>query len=349
MRSVVIHGAGDIRLEEVSGPDRRPDEVLLKVAAVCICGSDLHYYLEGGVGTKKIVKPQVPGHEIAAWVWDDDAERWGLRRGQLVAVEPTRTCGVCEHCMSGRPNLCPEQHFHGGPPWVGAMAEYFTAPREYIIPVPEGFTPGMTAALEAVGIGIHALRKADLQLGQSVTVLGAGPIGLILVQLARGHGAGRIIVVEPVAARREKALKLGADAAVASYREAVDLTEGHGTDLVMEATNSADGFAHAVQVAKWAGRVVLVGIPTGINYNAMDAMPFRSKELTVLTCNKMGHVFPAAIEVVKRGMIDMEALLTHHVTLDGAIDAFNRQGAYQDGVIKTVVYPNGLPGPGSAH
>lgn len=343
MRSIVIHGPKDIRLDEVEAPERRPDELLLKVACVCICGSDLHYYLEGGLGTKKILKPQIPGHEIAAWVWDDDAERWGLKKGQLVAVEPTRTCGVCEHCMNGRPNLCPEQHFHGGPPWVGGMAEYFTAPRGYIIPVPADFTPEMAAALEPVGIGIHALRKADLQLGQSVTVLGAGPIGQIALQLARGHGAGRIIVVEPVAARRRKALKLGADDAVASYGEAVELTKGHGTDLVIEATNSPDGFAHAVQVVKWAGRIVLIGIPTGINYNAMDAMPFRSKEVTVLTCNKMGHVFPAAIEVVKRGMIDMDALLTHRVTLDGAVAAFNRQGAYEDGVIKTVVYPNGIP------
>ncbi len=342
MRAAVIHGPKDIRLEDIPAPKPAADELLLKVASVCVCGSDLHYYLEGGVGTKKITKPQVPGHEIAAWVWDDRAPEWGLEKGQLVAVEPTRSCGVCEHCMHGRPNLCPEQHFHGGPPWIGALAEYFTATRQVIIPVPQQFSPATVAALEAVGIGIHAMRKTDLQLGQSVTVLGNGPIGQILLQLVRGAGAGRIIVIEPVADRRAKALKLGADEAVATYQEAVALTGGHGTDLVIEATNSPDAFAHAVQAVKWAGRIVLVGIPTGINYNPMDAMPFRSKEVTVLTCNKMGHVYPEAIEVVKRGLIDMDALLTHHVPLEETVAAYQRQAAYRDGVIKTVIYPNGV-------
>lgn len=343
MRAVVIHGVRDLRLEDVPTPVPSEDELLLKVAAVCVCGSDLHYYLEGGVGTKKIREPQIPGHEIAAWVDDDRAEAWGLEKGQLVAVEPTRVCGHCEHCVNGRPNLCPSQHFHGGPPWQGALAEYFTATREVVIPVPDGFTPATTAALEAVGIGIHAMRKTDLQLGQSVTILGAGPIGQILLQLARGHGAGRIMVVEPIEYRRDKALQLGADDAVATWEDAASLTQGHGTDLVIEATNSPEAFAHAVQCVKWAGRIVLVGIPSGINYAAMDAMPFRSKEPAVYICNKMGHVYPAAIEVVRRGMIDMDALLPHHVTLDEAISAYDRQAEYRDGAIKTVIYPNGIP------
>lgn len=342
MRAAVIHGPKDLRLEDVPTPQPAADEVLLKVAGVCVCGSDLHYYLEGGVGTKKILKPQIPGHEIAAWIWDDRAEQWGFKKGQLVAVEPTRSCGVCELCMTGHPNLCAAQHFHGGPPWAGALAEYFTATREVLIPVPEGFNPGTVAALEAVGIGIHALKRTSLHLGQSVTVLGCGPIGQIVLQLARGSGAGRIIVVEPVADRRALALKIGADDAVATWQEAVELTKGHGTDLVYEATNSPDSFAHAVQCVKFSGSIVLIGIPTGINYNPMDAMPFRAKEVAVFSCNKMGHVYPEAIEVVKRGMINMDVLLSHHEPLENTIPAYQRQAAYRDGVIKTVIYPNGI-------
>ena len=343
MRAIVIHGAKDIRLEDAPTPVPLADELLLKVAGVCVCGSDLHYFVEGGVGSKKIVEPLIPGHEIAAWVWDDRAHDVGLAKGQLVAVEPTRTCGVCEHCMNGRRNLCADQHFHGGPPWQGALAEFFTAPADVIVPVPDAFSPAMVAALEAVGIGIHALRKTDLQLAQSVTVLGAGPIGQIILQLLRRHGAGRIVVVEPIAYRREKALELGADAAVESCDDVLRLSGGRGTDLVIEATNSPDAFSHAVQAVKPAGRIVLVGIPTGTHYAPLDAMPLRAKEVTVLTCNKMGDVYPEAIEVVERGMIDMAALLTHHVPLDDAITAYDRQAAYRDGVIKTVVYPNGVP------
>lgn len=342
MRAVQIFGAKDIRMVDVPVPEPGEDELLLKVASVCICGSDLHYYLEGGVNTKRIIDPQIPGHEIAAWICDDRAEQFGFRNGQLVAVEPTAVCGKCEHCLNGRPNLCQTQRFYGGPPHQGALAEYFKAGKEMIIPVPEAFSPAVVATLEAVGIGIHALKKADLQLGQSVAVLGAGPIGLIVLQLARAHGAGQIIVVDPVAFRRQKALELGADAAVASYESIADLTGGHGPDLVVEATNSPDAFTQAVKAVKWAGRIVLVGIPTGNDYNPIDAISMRSKEVTVLTCNKMGHVYPETIEVVRRGLVNVDALLTHHVGIEESIEAYNRQAAHEEGVLKTVIYPNGI-------
>ena len=341
MRAVVIHGEKDIRLEDVPVPEPADDELLLKVASVCVCGSDLHYYMEGAVNTKKILEPQIPGHEISAWVWDDRAGQFGLKKGQLVAVEPTAVCGHCEHCVNGRPNLCVTQRFHGGPPHQGALAEYFKATPEMIIPVPEDLSPGVVAALEAVGIGIHAMRKADLQVGQSVAVLGAGPIGLILAQLARAQGCGQLIVVEPMGYRREAALKLGADEAVDSFDKAADLIGGRGPDLVLEATNSPDAFDQAVRTVKPAGRIVLVGIPAGVTYSPIDAITLRAKELTILTCNKMGHVYPEAIEAVRRGMVDVDAILTHHVELTDAIAAYNRQAAYEDGCLKTVVYPNG--------
>ncbi|NQU69811.1 MAG: alcohol dehydrogenase catalytic domain-containing protein, partial [Rhodospirillales bacterium] len=127
MRAVQIHGEKDIRMADVPMPVPNDDELLLKVAGVCVCGSDLHYYLEGGVNTKRIIDPQIPGHEISAWVWDDRAEEFGFKRGQLVAVEPTEVCGNCDHCHNGRPNLCQSQKFYGGPPHQGALAEYFKA------------------------------------------------------------------------------------------------------------------------------------------------------------------------------------------------------------------------------
>ena len=160
MRAVQIHGEKDIRMADVPMPKPNDNELLLKVAGVCVCGSDLHYYLEGGVNTKKIIDPQIPGHEISAWVWDDRAEEFGFKKGQLVAVEPTEVCGECDHCHNGRPNLCQSQKFYGGPPNQGALAEYFKATKEMIIPVPDDMSPGVVAALEAVGIGIHAMRKA---------------------------------------------------------------------------------------------------------------------------------------------------------------------------------------------
>jgi len=342
MRALFIHGEKDRRLGELPEPEPKENEYKLKVASVLICGSDLHYYLEGKLGTRRVEKPQIPGHEYAAWVWDDRAEAIGLKRGQMVAVEPSRFCGHCEYCHRGLPHLCRSIRFHGSPPNPGAMAEFVTVPREAIIPLPDGFTAEEAAFLEPIGIGIHALKKADLQLADSVGILGCGPIGLILLQLVRAHGAGVVYCADPLEYRARKALELGADKAGTSYKDIVEWTGGKGVDLVLEATTSPNGFAEAVQMVRPAGRIVLVGIPTGVTYNAMDAMPFRSKEPTVKICNRMGEVYPEAIEMMRRGKVDARAIITHRGTLDEGIELFQRQGAYRDGVLKSAIYPNGL-------
>ncbi|MBL6945348.1 MAG: zinc-binding dehydrogenase [Rhodospirillales bacterium] len=343
MRAVFIHGEKDLRLGETPDAEPKADEYLLKVASVLVCGSDLHYYMEGKLGTRLIENPQIPGHEIAAWIWDDRAEELGLEKGQLVAVEPSRFCGECHYCKIGIPNLCTSIKFQGSPPNHGAMTQYITAPKEAIFAVPDHFTPEMTAALEPIGIGVHALKKADLQLADSVAILGCGPIGLVLLQLVRAHGAGKVYCVDPIDYRAQKAAELGADKVGSSYGEIIEWTGGIGCDLVIEATTSPDAFAESIAVVKSAGRIVLVGIPTGVNYSEMNAMPFRSKEPTVKICNRMGEVFPEAIELVLRGKIDVGALITHRGTMDDAIEIFERQGGHKDGVLKSALYPNGYP------
>jgi len=343
MRALFIHGEKDLRLGDLPEPETKPGEYKLKVASALICGSDLHYYIEGGVGTRRIQNPHVPGHEFAAWIWDDRAEEVGLKKGQLVAVEPSRFCRECEYCRRGLPHLCTTLRFRGSPPNMGAMAEFATAPRESIIPVPEDFTADQAAFLEPVGIGIHALKKAGLQLADSVAILGCGPIGLTLLQLARAHGAGAIYCADPVEYRARKALELGADKAGASYRDIVEWTGGHGVDIAIDATTSADAMAETIAVVRPAGRIVLVGIPTGVNYNAFDAMPFRSKEPTVTICNRMAEVYPEAIEAMRRGMVDAEAIITHRGTMDDAVSLFERQAACRDGSLKSAIYPNGYP------
>ncbi len=343
MRAVYLHGEKDLRLGELAEPEPQEDAYKIKVASSLVCGSDLHYYLEGKLGTRLIEKPQIPGHEYSGWIWDDRAEELGFKKGQLVAIEPSRFCGHCEYCHKGMYNLCRNIKFHGSPPNPGAMTEFTTVPREAIMPVPETFSPDDAAFLEPVGIGIHALKKADLQLADSVGILGCGPIGLILLQLVRAHGAGNVFVADPLEYRAKKALTLGADKAGSSYQDIVEWTDGKGCDLVLEATTSPNGFAEAVQIVRPAGRIVLVGIPTGVNYNAMDAMPFRSKEPTVKICNRMDEVYPEAIEMVRRGKVDVGAIITHRGTLDEAITLFETQGAYKDGVLKTAIYPNGMP------
>lgn len=336
MRAARLYGVRDVRVEEAPLPERAEDEVLLRVRAIGVCGSDLHYYLEGGIGSDKPKEPFILGHEFAAEV----VEGGSLEPGTLVAVDPSRPCGHCEWCEAGYANLCPNVQFNGVPPYQGAMAEYITARPEELVELPAGFGAPTAALLEPLGVAIHALDLARLRPMSSVTVLGAGPIGLLIMQVARWSGAGQLIVVEPRAYRRELALKLGADAAVATWEEAKNLTEGRGTDVVIEATTSTEGPQHAAETVRIGGKVILVGIPEGDTFT-LGAGLVRRKGLTIKLARRMGHVYPRAIEMVQRGQVDLNAMMSHRFSLEDTPTAFETHADYQDGVIKSVIFPFG--------
>ena len=336
MRAALLHGVRDLRLGDAPLPERTPGDVLLRVRAVGVCGSDLHHYLEGAIGSTKATDPFILGHEFAAEV----LEGGNLAPGTLVAVDPNRSCGHCEWCAAGYPNLCPNVEFAGVPPYQGALAEYITAQPDALVPLPAGFDAATAALLEPLGVAIHALDLARLKPVASVTVLGAGPIGLLLVQVARWCGAGHLSVVEPLEYRRELALKLGADAAVATWQEAKALTAERGSDVVIEATTSPLGPQHAAEAVRIGGRLVLVGIPEGDQFT-LGASLVRRKGLTIKMSRRMGHVYSRAIEMVQRGQVDLAALMTHRFSLENTPEAFEMQADYRDGVIKSVVYPFG--------
>ncbi len=336
MRAARLHGIRDVRVEEAPLPKRADDEVLLRVRAIGVCGSDLHYYLEGGIGSDKPLEPFILGHEFAAEV----VEGGELKPGTLVAVDPSRPCGHCEWCEAGYLNLCPNVQFNGVPPYQGAMAEYITARPDELIELPVGFDAPTAALLEPLGVAIHALDLARLKPMSSVAVLGAGPIGLLIMQVARWSGAGNLTVVEPLAYRRELALKLGADAAVASWEEAKTLTDGRGTDVVIEATTSPEGPQHAAETVRIGGKVILVGIPEGDQFT-LGAGLVRRKGLTIKLARRMGHVYPRAIQMVQRGQVDLAAMMSHRFSLEDTPTAFETHAEYQDGVIKSVIFPFG--------
>ncbi|MGX5734454.1 zinc-dependent alcohol dehydrogenase [Bosea thiooxidans] len=336
--AVFLHAAGDARVAPFNLREGADGETLLDVAAVGLCGSDLHYYKDGGIGSARIAAPFVPGHEFSGWLTEDLPEL-GLARGMLVAVDPNRACGHCEHCRNGHPNLCPEVVFIGAPPHHGAMTERIWVPKSQIVPVPQHFSASDAVMLEPLGVAIHAVDLAKPQLLERVALVGCGPIGLLILQVLGAVGAGEILACDPQSHRRAQALKLGASKAGESVADIAEWTKGEGLPLVIEATNAPVGFRDAVRAARIGGRVVLVGIPDGDAY-VLPASEARRRGLTIKFSRRMGHVYPRAIELVATGKVDVEAIISHRFPLEDAPEAFRRHAADEPGLVKSLIYPS---------
>ncbi len=335
--ALYLHGPNDARVAPFNLREGRPNEVLLRIGAVGLCGSDLHYYKDGGIGAACIVSPFVPGHEFGGWL-EADVPELGLREGALVAVDPNGACGHCPQCRAGHANLCPNVEFIGAPPFDGAMTGRLWVPKRQVIPLPDGFTPLDAVMLEPLGVAIHAVDLAKPRLLERVAVLGCGPIGLLILQVLRVAGAGDILAIDPQPHRRDMALRLGATQAGADVAEIAGWTEGLGAPLVVEATNSPNGFRDAVQAASIGGRVVLVGIPDGDSYT-LPASAARRRALGVKFSRRMGEVYPRAIALVAAGRVDVTSMVSHRSSLEDGPAAFAAHAADEPGRLKTIIYP----------
>ncbi len=346
MRVSRLHGIRDLRLEELPAPTPGPGEVLLRVEAVGVCGSDAHYFLEGRIGDAIVSEPLILGHEFSAQVAELGPQAHsgrvdGLEIGQLVAVEPGISCGRCEPCRHGHPNLCPHVRYCGTPPIDGVFAEYAVMPAENCYPLPQGFSPAEGALLEPLGIAVHSVDLAHLKAGQTVAVLGAGPIGLLIAAVARAAGAGEIFVTEPLAYRRQFALDYVADAALDPgdtdvAAEILRLTGGRGVDVAFEAAGAADTSQQAVDVACIGGKVILVGIPSD-DRMAIKVSTARHKGLVLKPVFRMKHTYSRAIRLVQTGMVDVKPLATHLFPLERIGEAFELVTGYEDGVLRAVI------------
>jgi L-iditol 2-dehydrogenase len=341
LRAARLHGIRDLRLEELPRPAPGRGEVLLRVAAVGVCGSDVHYYLAGRIGDQVIETPLILGHEFSAWVAEPGEGVEGLATGQLVAVDPAASCRRCEACQHGHPNLCPAVRFCGTPPVDGVLAEHTVAPAGNCFPLPEGFDPAEGALLEPMGVAIHSVDLAHLKPGQTVAVLGAGPIGLLAAAVARTAGAGAVYVTEPLAYRRQFALNYVADAALNPdetdvVAEIAHLTGGRGVDVAFEVAGAPETPDQAAAVTRAGGRVILIGIPTDDTLT-LTASTARRKGLTIKLVRRMKHTYPRAIRLAQSGAVNVESLATHRFPLERVAEAFEIVAAYDDGVLRAII------------
>ncbi|MGQ9730539.1 MAG: NAD(P)-dependent alcohol dehydrogenase, partial [Candidatus Zipacnadales bacterium] len=259
MLAAVLHKAHDLRLEQVPVPQiEKPDEVLVKIGAVGVCGSDVHFLERGRIGTFVVEQPVILGHEAAGIVEAVGPEVTTLKPGDRVAIEPGRPCRRCEYCHRGEYNLCVAMYFLAAPPVHGAFCEYLVWPADFLFLLPENVSLAEGAMCEPLSVGMWAAARAGVGPGDSVAVLGAGPIGLTALQAAAYYGATTIIVTDFVRSRLEAAQRLGATHVVnlneVQTRGAVmEITNGRGVDVSFECAGAVPSAQDCIHITRAGG------------------------------------------------------------------------------------------------
>jgi L-iditol 2-dehydrogenase len=322
-------------------PEPGPGQVLLQVLAVGICGSGVHYFLDGGIGEDKVTEPFVIGHEFSARVaaWGPGVS--GPPVGTRVAVEPAISCGTCELCQEGHPNLCERILFCSTPPTEGALREFMTHPADLVFPLPDSINDEEGAVLEPLGIALHAVRLANLRPGDTIAILGSGPIGLLTLQVALVSGARAAYVTDLVPERLAMAGQFGATATFKADEGdpvawIMEQTGGRGVDVAFETAWAEETPAQAAEVARRGGKVIMAGIPRE-NVAIFPAHHCRRKGLTLKYVRRMKHTYPRAIAMVRDGLLDVQSLVTHRFSLQRAAEAYQLVASYRDGVVKAII------------
>ncbi|HEY2125866.1 MAG TPA: alcohol dehydrogenase catalytic domain-containing protein [Streptosporangiaceae bacterium] len=334
MRAARLHAVGDLRLTDEPVPVPGPGESLVQVTAVGICGSDLHWWGEGGIGDATLSRPLVLGHEAAGVLAD------GPRRGQRVAIDPAIPDGTCRLCRAGYRNLCLHLRFAGHGSQDGAMREFLAWPSELLHPLPHALSDADGAILEPLGVAIHALDLGHLRLAGTAAVVGCGPIGLLLSQLLQVAGATAVTAFEPLPHRRAAAAALGvtvADPAVVADPAALAALTGGGVDVAFEMAGNDEAVQLAMAAVRPGGRVVLGGIP-GDDSTTFRASTARRKGLTIAMVRRMNEVYPRAISLAAAQRVDLATLVTARYPLEKAAEAFSVAAARTG--LKVIVQPN---------
>ena len=342
MKAMFLTALRQMELREIPEPVIEKDtDVLLKVGASGVCGSDVHYYETGRIGSQIVEFPFVVGHECSATVQEIGPAVTKVKAGQEVVVEPSFACHNCDQCKMGREHTCRNVSFLGTPGQAsGCLCEYIVVPQENCYPTNGAITIEQAALCEPLSIGIYSVKQAEFPEGANIAILGSGPIGLCVLSAAKQKNPGQIYVTDKIDSRLQAAQKFGVD--YTGNPEKKDIVEEILSrerlelDCVFECCGQQDALDQAMDILKPGGQLVIVGIPR-TDLISFSADKFRRKEITIKYIRRQNKCVQKAIDLIKSGKIDIDFLITHRFKLEQTQEAFELLTGYRDGVIKAMI------------
>ncbi|NLX77502.1 MAG: NAD(P)-dependent alcohol dehydrogenase [Clostridiaceae bacterium] len=318
MKAVYLEETKHIKIRDIAKPVPGPGEVLVKVDACGVCGSDVHYWQHGRIGDFIVKEPMILGHEAAGTVVELGSGVDNVKVGDIVALEPGIPCMKCDNCRNGLYNLCPDVQFFATPPVDGVMKEYVVHPAELVYPAPAGLSAKIASLAEPFSVGVHALRLANFKAGQKALVLGAGIIGICVMIAAFESGASEVAVVDIQDARLERAKALGATEVINSKNGEL---KHQYYDAVFECTGAQACAISAIKAARSGGEVVMIGMGPDdmMQVPLLDAI---CREVTIHGSFRYRNSYPVALSIIAKRKDLFEKLITHDFTIDEAEKAF---------------------------
>lgn len=343
MKAAVLTGIRQMEIRDVPGPAiERDTDVLLKIGTVGVCGSDVHYYETGRIGSQVVQFPFIVGHECAATVAEVGSAVSRVKVGDEVIVEPAASCHACDQCLGGRENTCRNLRFLGTPgQGEGCLCEYLVMPEKCCFPTKGQITLVQGALCEPLAIAAYAMRQSAVPKGADVAILGAGPIGLSTMVCAKAAGVGNCYMTEKIDERVEVARRNGATWVGNPSSEDIVAAIGErqplGVDVVYECAGQQETIDQAIEILKPGGKLMLIGIPRTDRVSfCIDHL--RRKEITIINVRRQNHCTQAAIDMVASGQVQVDFMVTHNCALEQTAEAFELVAGYADGVVKAMIH-----------
>jgi len=339
MKAAIWYGGKDIRIEDVPEPEIKENDVLIKVKAVGICGSEFHAY-EGISERRK--PPLIMGHEFSGEIEEIGKNVENLRKGDRVVVNPIIHCLKCDNCLSGKPNICENMHLIGLHT-PGAFAEYIAVPSENCYRIPSDLSFEEASMVEPMAVGVHAVKKAFLKINDDVAIIGTGTIGLCTLQAAKISGAGRIICSELIESRLKLAEKIGANILINAkeidpIEKVMELTNGKGIDIAFEAVGIQKTIQQAINMIKKGGSVVVIGMLT--KKMELDMLDIVTKEKRIIGSYVYTPLdFKIALKLISEKRVNVKSLITHVFSLKEILKGFETLSKNREETIKVIIKP----------